>query len=211
MSSRGPGRRACARLPEASARAAVLGLLGATFVAGCTSNAASTRDSTTPTSTAAGPNTTAPTTTAPPSPGPVGLPVQPSPTPIKRTLRRPAGAKVVDFGTCIAPTNVVGLYLKQQILEAPQRSIQEMQLADLPTLLNSEFRNVRKAHATWLADGYPAGFPVVKDIDGFIAVYSKLQNAVRTKDLEAVPTLYLRLTKVIAQYDADAGAPVCAQ
>lgn len=197
MHRRRPGRRAHgARLPVLSALAATV------LVAGCSSSGVAA-----PTSTPAPGSRTQPATAT--SPEPIGLPVQASPTPVKRTITRPAGAKMVDFATCIAPVTVVPDALRSQIFNSSDRGEQQAQLSQLPQLVNPQLHDVRKARATWLADGYPPHFAVVRDLDGFIAVYEQFLKAARSRNLDAVPGLYLRLLKVNAQYGADAGNSVC--
>lgn len=149
------------------------------------------------------------TTTASVSPSPVSMPVDTSPTPVRRTVRRPAGARPVDFTTCITPSNVVSLYLRDQVFGTGDRAVQEQQLGDIGGLLDPQLAKTRQARHTWLTDGYPANFPVVRDLDGFIATYVRLQRAAGTKDVGAVPDLYIELNTVIAQYGADTRGGVC--
>jgi hypothetical protein len=198
MHRRRPGRRAHgACLPVLSTLAAAL------LAAGCGSSSGGRA----PSSSATPGSRTSSATAS--SPEPIGLPVQASPTPVERAITRPPGAKIVDFATCIAPATVVPDALRSQIFNSSDRAEQQSQLSQLPQLVGPQLHDVRKARTTWLADGYPAGFPVVRDLDGFIAVYEQFLKVARTGNLDAVPGLYLRLVKVNAQYGADAGNSVC--
>lgn len=203
MHRRRPGRHArAACLPVTTA------LLGVALTAGCSGSGGAAPPRSSPHSTTS-PGSTPTSTAAPPSQAPVGLPVG-SPTPIKRSVTRPAGAKIVDYRTCTDPAGyLVDLYLKNEVFSQSDRTLQDQQLADIGGLLGPQLRKTQHARATWLADGYPASFPVVRDLDGLISVYDKLHKAARTKDLDAVPHLYTELMTVDAQYRTDANNRVC--
>jgi hypothetical protein len=204
MYRRRPGGRVRAmRLPVLSA------FLGVGLATGCSSSGPGGSPSSSHGSTGA----SAAAVTSPVSAGPslITLPLGASPAPVKRTLTRPPGAKVVDFSTCIDPTNIVLLYLERQIFDADDVRTQLQQLANIDGLLNPELKLIRKARATWLADGYPADFPTVKELDGYISIYGQLHTAAAQRDLTPVPRLYRELQKVDGQYGADAGPTVCTQ
>jgi hypothetical protein len=151
------------------------------------------------------------TTTPPPSPSAVTLPVG-SPTPVQRTLHRPAGATVVGFDTCIAPSNIVILYIKNQVFGTAEADLQLSQLPGAGKLAGSERRRISKARRVWLAHGYPAGFTIVRELDSLIDIYTKIIAAAKAGDLDPLPRLYVRLEKVEGQYGADSGSPsVCEQ
>jgi hypothetical protein len=205
MRRRRPGRHAHgACLPVTTA------LLGLALAAGCSSSGATpttappSRSSTPPTSTPAPPTT--------PSQTPVALPVTPSPTPVERKIARPAGAKIVDFRTCITPSNIVILFLQNQFFAAPDLSLQLIQLQGAGRLAAAERKRLEKARRVWLRDGYPASYPMVRELDTFIDIYTKVSAAAKARNVEPLPGLYLRLLKVDAQYGADSGTrSVCEQ
>jgi hypothetical protein len=102
-------------------------------------------------------------------------------------------------------------YLRKQIFDNGDRSVQEQQFAHIGDLVTPQLKTVRQARSTWLADGYPASFPVVRDLDDYIAIYEKFLKAAKTDDLDAVPHLHTELNKINAQYNADADERVCKQ
>lgn len=187
----------------------ITALLGVTLAAGCTSSGGSTPTSPPPTSHQ--PVSTPAPTTPSQSQTPVGLPIAPSPVPIKRTLTRPPGAAVVDRHTCGVPLDEVAPYLKNQVFVAPDVSLQLSQLPGAGRLAASERREIRKARRVWLRDGYPAGFPTVRDLDNYIAVLTRTVAAARAGSLDPLPRLYLQLEKINAQYLQDSGPTVCQQ
>jgi hypothetical protein len=187
------------RLPATTAA-----VLGIALLAGCGSSGG-----TAPSSSAQGTNP--PLTSSPVSAEPVSLPVGPSPTPIRRSVNRPAGARVVPYETCSVVTDIVALYLRNQIFDASSRDAQVEQLAGISPLLNPQIRQFRKARATWLRLGYPSSFPVVRDLDSMLASYTKIRDAAGSKDVDALPAIYTDLQKAAGQYFADTNAKICEQ
>jgi hypothetical protein len=196
MHRRRPGRRACpARLPVVPA------LLVAVSLAGCTSSSHGPRPLTSPVSSRPPSSSTS---TPKPAPSAVVLPAAPNPTPIKRRLIRPPGATLVDFESCIEVNNAVLVAMKKGVFGTRDRAEQSAQLHNLlGGFAAEEGHTAEKSRRAWLRDGYPASFPVVRDIDEHIAIYRQITAAAKTNDLEALPNLYLRLRKAVAQYTAD--------
>lgn len=192
------------------ARLPVTALLGLALVAGCSSSggAAPTPSSSPSTGASRTSSSSAPGSQAP-SQTPVGLRIQPSPTAIKRAVTRPAGASRVGFHTCVAALGVVDIYLKNQIFSMPDVNVQLAQLAGAGRLARSERKRAEKARRTWLRDGYPRDFPVVRDLDALIGIYNKVIAAATAKNLNPLPALYLRYRQANAQYAADADDSVC--
>ncbi|HZC69206.1 MAG TPA: hypothetical protein VE442_00790 [Jatrophihabitans sp.] len=180
-----------------------IALLGLALVGGCTSSGGATPSSPPPSTSSQSVTT--------PSDTPIALPAG-SPTPAERTLHRPAGATIVSFHTCITPSNIVILYIKNQIFGTGELDLQLSQLPGAGRLAGSERRRIGKARKTWLADGYPAKFPMVRELDSLIEIYTKIIAAAKAKNLDPLPDLYVRLEKVDGQYSADTGSPsVCEQ
>lgn len=200
MHRKRPGRRMHGvRLPGTTA------VLTLALVAGCTSSGDGTPS--------APPAGTDQPSTAPESSSqtPVALPISPSPTPVERTLKRPPGATIVDLHTCGGPIGVLGIFIRNQIFAAPDVSAQLIQLAGAARLARGERRTVEKDRRIWLRDGYPASFPVVRELDTYIDVYTKIIAAARAKDLNPLPDLYLKFEEVDTQYASDTGPSVCEQ
>lgn len=191
------------RLPVTSA------LLGLALAAGCSNSGGGN-----PTTSAPPPTSRQPVSTPPSTPGQtaVGLPIAPSPTPIERNISRPPGAQSVDVHSCDVGIDSMGPFLKTVFFTAPTVSLQLIQLKGAGQLARTEQRRTEKARRVWLRDGYPARFPVVRDLDTYIDIYKKIIAAAKAKDLNPLPNLYLRLQKVEAQYavDVDRGS-VCAR
>lgn len=206
MRRRRPGRHVrAACLPATTA------LLGLALVAGCSSSSGAAPTTAPPSPSSAPPTSTASAPTTP-SETPVALPVTPSPTPVERKISRPAGAKIVDFRTCITPSNIVILFLQNQVFAAPDLTAQLIQLDGAGRLAAAERKRIEKARRVWLRDGYPAGFPIVRELDNFIDIYTKINAAAKARNVDPLPRLYLRLLKVDAQYGADSGSrSVCEQ
>jgi hypothetical protein len=202
---RSGGRGRAMRLPVVSG-------LGVLCVVGLATGCSSSGPGGSPSS-GHGSSTSAAAVTSAVSAGPslITLPLGASPAPVNRTLTRPPGAKVVDIATCIKPTNIVLLYLDRQIFGADDVTRQLQQLENIDGLLTPELKLIRQARATWLADGYPADFPTVKELDGYISIYGQLHTAAARRDLSPVPRLYRDLQKVDGQYAADTGPTVCKQ
>jgi hypothetical protein len=205
MDRRRPGRRVRAMRRPGLCSFGVLCVVG--LATGCSSSGPGGSPS------SGSASTSAAAVTSPVSAGPslITLPLGASPAPVNRTLTRPPGAKVVDIETCIKPTNIVLLYLQQQIFGADDVAVQLQQLESIDGLLNPQLKLIRQARATWLADGYPAGFATVKELDAYISIYEQLHTAAARRDLTPVPRLYRELQKVDGQYAADTGPTVCKQ
>jgi hypothetical protein len=197
---RAGGRARAARLP-ATTTAAVLCIA---LLTGCGSGGA-----TAPSSSVL--ETNPPISSSPVSAEPVSLPGGPSPTPIRRTVKRPAGAQVVPYETCSVVTDIVALYLRNQIFAAGSRDAQVDQLRGIGPLLDPQIRKFRKARATWLQLGYPTSFPVVRDLDAMLADYTKIHQAAASKDVDPLPAIYTDLQKAAGQYFADTNPGVCEQ
>lgn len=136
----------------------------------------------------------------------VGLPTQ-SPSVVERHLARPAGARAVDFATCAAPAGVVLLYMKNQIFASGIRAVQLTQLPGLARLADQDHSAVAKARRTFLADGYPASFPIVHDLDAILAADAAVARDARATRLDAMPNDYVARSTADAQYGHDTRSP----
>jgi hypothetical protein len=79
-------------------------------------------------------------------------------------------------------------------------------LADLPGLsVLAQSLAGRAAHAltAFRRAGYPATFPVVRDIVILRALYREMTTLAKKHDLEAIPAYWLRLSTAVDQFTLD--------
>jgi hypothetical protein len=136
------------------------------------------------------------------SPTPVASPTAPI-TATRRKVTRPAGARDPDVATCIAVADLLLDVIRDKIWLATTRDEQVAGLVEVGELAAHNGQQLRKARNTWRADGYPAGFPVVHDLDRLIDLYGQVYKAGQTGDVEAVPGLYTRIEIARKQINAD--------
>ena len=67
-------------------------------------------------------------------------------------------------------------------------------------------RDITKARQQWLAGGYPADSPAVRDIDAMLAALDRLVPLAKAADLNAISKIYLDLNSALDQYVYDSGA-----
>jgi len=181
-SSGGPGRPSTASTPV-------------TASSGVTSNSASSSSApSTPVSTA---SSIAPAT-------PVASPAE-SPAPVvHRHFVRPAGAKIVDFDSCLGA--VGGSLIGDIEAGIFHSSSLDLQLADLPglsVLAKSLAGRTTHAITAFRRAGYPDSFPVVQDLKTLLALYREMTTLAGTKNLDAIPSYWLRLSTAVDQYTRD--------
>jgi hypothetical protein len=135
-----------------------------------------------------------------------------APSVTKRKVTRPAGARTPDFADCTGTTSFVTSLIEREIFAQLDRAAQTAALTTIGKVATSDKRTISKARRGWVADGYPAGFAVVQDLDGYLDAYTALERAGAAGDVDAVPGIYLHIKSLDEQFDNDVNsAGLCQQ
>ena len=142
----------------------------------------------------------------------IGLPT-PTSTATKSNLHIPAGAHAMTQQECAFP---VGHLISFQMLTASALQayattpdVATYNLKTLPGILAPDRKLIDQVRGYWLAAGYPASFPTVRDLDRLAAAADILIPAAAKADWPTVEKVYLPLNSAFQQYVNDADNELC--
>ena len=185
-------------------RLAPLLIAAVAALTGCSSTVITAHPSRSPALSATITTTSPATSSSPPtSTGPTPVTTPAIPPPVKRTLHRPPGARLMTLDTCIQPNEGVATFIEQFVFDRTSVADQLSGLKQVVDETQSALPEAQLKRQAWLAGGYPAAFPAVQDLTGIIDAEQKLIQAGDTQGLSVIPGLYRQFKIGFNQYNAD--------
>ncbi|WP_375484685.1 hypothetical protein [uncultured Jatrophihabitans sp.] len=140
-------------------------------------------------------------------PTPISLPSQKPAPVVKRKVSRPAGLAPISGNLCDAAVfgGAPGL-LHTAMTRYRQPDQQINQVGAAAGVLEVSLPGAQKARAALVKAGYRTSFAAVQDLTEMIPIEQGVISAYRSRNLDPIPALYLKLITAGNQYVADSDA-----
>jgi hypothetical protein len=138
---------------------------------------------------------------------------QPTSTAKRRPIARPAGARQLTPKQCSSTIDAMAFIeiAMRGIIKgyAATPTIAAANFKTLPAVLGPDRRTLSRVRSYWLAAGYPATFPTVRDVDAMIGAADRMLAAAKQDDPTHLPEIYLDYNSALDQYTFDASNSLC--